>query len=127
MRLSPDNVVADCPSRDNARRLGEELRTLCRFRAADPGIAAVLLRHNDLMVKSVEGVYRNGKVELMEPIAEAEGSRVIVTWVQIASSVDLRERGIDESQAADLRRRLATFALDWDRPEMNAYDDLPPR
>ena len=85
------------------------------------------MRHNDLMVKSVEGVYRNGKVELIEPIAEAEGSRVIVTWVQIASSVDLRERGIDESQAADLRRRLATFALDWDRPEMNAYDDLPPR
>ncbi len=61
------------------------------------------------MVKSVEGVYRNGKVELMEPIAEAEGSRVIVTWVQPASSVDLRETGIDESQAADLRRRLAPF------------------
>ena len=79
------------------------------------------------MVKSVEGVYRNGKVELMEPIAEAEGSRVIVTWVQPASSVDLRERGIDESQAADLRRRLAPFADDWDRAEMNAYDELPPR
>ncbi len=78
-------------------------------------------------MKSVEGVYRNGKVELMEPIAEAEGSRVIVTWVQPASSVDLRERGISESQAADLRRRLASFAEDWDRPEMNVYDQLPPR
>ena len=85
------------------------------------------LRHNEGMVKSVEGVYRNGKVELVEPIAEAEGSRVIVTWVQPASLVDLRERGIDESQAADLRRRLAPFAEDWDRPEMNAYDELPPR
>ena len=30
------------------------------------------------MVKSVEGIYRNGKVELVEPLAEAEGSRVIV-------------------------------------------------
>lgn len=78
-------------------------------------------------MKSVEGVYRNGKVELMEPIAEAEGSRVIVTWVQPASSVDLRERGINESQAADLRRRLAPFAEDWDSPEMNVYDELPPR
>ena len=87
----------------------------------------VAFRHNEGMVKSVEGVYRNGKIELMEPIAEAEGSRVIVTWVQPASSVDLRERGIDESQAADLRRRLARFAEDWDRPEMNAYDELPPR
>lgn len=79
------------------------------------------------MVKSVEGVYRDGKVELIEPIAEAEGSRVIVTWVRPAASVDLRERGIDESQAADLRQRLAPFAEDWDRPEMNVYDELPPR
>ncbi|MBI3680340.1 MAG: hypothetical protein HY235_08080 [Acidobacteria bacterium] len=79
------------------------------------------------MVKSVEGVYRNGKVELMEPIAGAEGSRVIVTWVRPANSVDLRERGIDESQAAGLRRRLAPFAEDWDRPEMTIYDELPPR
>jgi len=79
------------------------------------------------MVKSVEGVYRNGKVELLESLAEAEGSRVIVTWIQSANTVDLRERGIDEPQAADLRRRLALFAEDWDRPEMSAYDDLPPR
>jgi len=79
------------------------------------------------MVKSVEGVYRNGKVELLEPLAEAEGSRVIVTWIQSAGPVDLRQRGIDETQAADLRRRLAPFAEDWDRPEMAAYDELPPR
>jgi hypothetical protein len=63
----------------------------------------------------------------VEPIAEAEGSRVIVTWVQPANSVDLRERGINVSQAADLRRRLVPFAEDWDRPVMNAYDELPPR
>ncbi len=79
------------------------------------------------MVKSVEGVYRNGKVELVEPVAEAEGSRVIVTWVRPATSIDLRERGIDQSQAADLRHRLASFAEDWDRPEMQAYDELPSR
>jgi hypothetical protein len=79
------------------------------------------------MVKSVEGIYRNGKVELVEPLAEAEGSRVIVTWVHSAEPVDLRERGIDEVQAADLRRRLAQIGEDWDRPEMAAYDELPPR
>ena len=79
------------------------------------------------MVKSVEGIYRNGRVELVEPLMEAEGSRVIVTWVHPADPVDLRERGIDEAQAADLRRRLAAFAEDWDRPEMDAYDELPPR
>jgi hypothetical protein len=79
------------------------------------------------MVKSVEGICRNGKVELVEPLEEAEGSRVIVTWVQPGEPIDLRARGIDESQAADLRRRLAPFAEDWDRPEMAVYDELPPR
>jgi hypothetical protein len=79
------------------------------------------------MVKSVEGIYRNGKVELAEPLTEAEGSRVIVTWVRHPEAVNLRERGIDEDQAADLRRRLAAFAEDWDRPEMAVYDDLPSR
>jgi hypothetical protein len=79
------------------------------------------------MVKSVEGIYRNGKVELLEPLTDAEGSRVIVTWVGKVEPVDLRERGIDEPQAADLRRRLAQFTEDWDRAEMAVYDDLPPR
>jgi hypothetical protein len=79
------------------------------------------------MVKSVEGIYRNGKVELVEPLTEAEGSRVIVTWVQPAEAVDLRERGITEDQAADLRRRLGSFGDDWDQPEMAIYDDLPSR
>lgn len=78
-------------------------------------------------MKSVEGIYRNGKVELIEPIAEAEGTLVIVTWLHPPRPVDLREKGIDESQAADLRRRLGPFAADWDRPEMSAYDELPPR
>jgi hypothetical protein len=79
------------------------------------------------MVKSVEGIYRNGKVELVEPLMEAEGSRVIVTWVHPPEPIDLRQRGVDEGQAADLRRRLAAFTEDWDRPEMAVYDDLPPR
>ena len=79
------------------------------------------------MVRSVEGIYHNGKVELLESLAEAEGSRVVVTWVHPGEPVDLRERGIDESQAADLRHRLAPFAEDWNRPEMAAYDELPTR
>jgi hypothetical protein len=40
--------------------------------------------------------------------------------------MELDSIGIDEFQAADLRHRLATFAEDWDRPEMSAYDELPP-
>ena len=41
--------------------------------------------------------------------------------------VDLPQRGIDASQAADLRARLKTFAEDWDRPEMGIYDEAPAR
>lgn len=86
-----------------------------------------MTRDTEVLVKSVEGIYRNRRVEVVEPLTEAEGSRVIVTWIQPAEPVDLRERGIDNSQAADLRNRLAAFAEDWDRPEMAVYDDLPPR
>ncbi|MDE2829667.1 MAG: hypothetical protein OXN20_06090 [Gemmatimonadota bacterium] len=38
-------------------------------------------------------------------------------------SVDLQKRGIDKAQAADLRERLATFAEDWESPEMSIYDN----
>ncbi len=79
------------------------------------------------MLKTVEGIYRNGKVELSEPIVEAEGSRVIVTWVEPSGPADLQLLGIEELQALYLRHRLSTFAEDWERPEMNVYDQLPPR
>ena len=79
------------------------------------------------MDKSVEGIYRNGKIELADPIIEAEGSRVIVTWVEPLGQTQLDSLGLDESQALDLRQRLSTFAEDWERPEMNVYDRLPPQ
>jgi hypothetical protein len=41
--------------------------------------------------------------------------------------VELRERGIDEAHATDLRARLKTFAEDWDRPEAAIYDENPTR
>ena len=73
------------------------------------------------MLKSYEGVYRKGKVELTElPPSDVEG-KVIVTFLS-AGAIDLADRGIDETQAADLRQRLKTFAPDWDRPEMDVYD-----
>jgi len=48
------------------------------------------------VVKSVEGIYRHRKATVMETPADAD--------------LNLRERGIEESQAADLRRRLTPFA-----------------
>ena len=43
------------------------------------------------------------------------------------NGIDLRAHGIDETQAADLRARLRTFAEDWNRPEADIYDEDPPR
>ncbi len=75
------------------------------------------------MLKSISGLYRNGKVELSEvPDKVPEDTQVIVTFLE-SGTTDLRTRGIDKSQAADLRARLQTFAEDWDSPDMAIYDD----
>ena len=75
------------------------------------------------MLKSVAGMYRNGKVELTEaPVNVPNETNVIVTFLE-AGPIDLQTRGIDEAQAADLRARLKTFTEDWDSPEMDIYND----
>ena len=75
------------------------------------------------MLRTIEGVYRNGKVELVEiPSDVCNETHVLVTFLE-PQAIDLRARGIDEAHAADLRARLATFAEDWDSSEMAIYDD----
>jgi len=74
------------------------------------------------MLKSIEGVYRDGRIELTEPVPGDAEHRVIVTFLSDAGPVDLTERGINQEQAADLRRRLGAFAEDWQQPEMDVYD-----
>jgi len=74
------------------------------------------------VLTTIRGVYRDGKIELLEsgpPVSEAQ---VIVTFLPAGPSVDLRNLGIGEAQAAGLRSRLRTFAEDWDRPDMDVYD-----
>jgi len=74
------------------------------------------------MLTTLEGVYRDGKIELAEiPKNMSEGTPVIVTF--LSNPIDLQARGIDEAQAADLRSHLATFAEDWESPEMSIYDN----
>jgi hypothetical protein len=75
------------------------------------------------MLKTIEGVYRKGKVELAErPEEVSEEIPVLVTFLE-PHRVDLRAHGIDEAHAAELRTRLSTFAADWESAEMDAYDD----
>jgi hypothetical protein len=75
------------------------------------------------MLRSVEGVYRDGKIELADlPKDVPDDTRVIVTFLE-ADQVDLRERGISEAQAAEVRAQLQAFAEDWDSAEMAIYDN----
>ncbi len=75
---------------------------------------------------TIEGTYKNGKVELAEKPAQVNQSRVLVTFLE-SKGVDLRARGIEEPQAAELRARLKTFAGDWELPEADIYDKDPAR
>ena len=75
------------------------------------------------MLKSVEGVYRDGKIELAElPGDIQDETRVIVTFLE-TYPIDLQARGINETQTAELRAQLGTFAAEWDSPEMEPYDN----
>jgi hypothetical protein len=75
------------------------------------------------MLKSVEGVYRDGKIELTEfPADVCNETRVIVTFLDMGH-INLQERGIDEAQAAELRAQLGTFAEEWNSPDMALYDN----
>lgn len=79
------------------------------------------------MLKTIEGIYRNGIIELAERPGDVPNeARVIVTFLE-TKWVDLQTRGIEEVQAAELRTRLAAFAEDWDSPEMDVYDDCQKR
>ena len=70
-------------------------------------------------------------------LTEAERRAVLSKLLEIADqlaedavpyrAIDLRQRGISEAEATDLRARLKTFAEDWDRPEAAIYDEDPSR
>ena len=62
-----------------------------------------------------------------ESLAPAEKQEFVQELMRRSPMIDLRERGIEEAQAADLRARLKTFAEDWDRPEAAIYDENPAR
>ena len=63
-------------------------------------------------------------IELNRPAPAVEESRVLVTFLPPRNAIDLPDRGIDERAAADLRARLRSISEDWQRPEMDVYDEL---
>ena len=79
------------------------------------------------MLKSIVGVYRDGKVELSERPDDVIGdTRVIVTFLE-SGVVTIETNGIGRAAAADLRARLAMFDEEWSRLKMDAYDNYDNR
>ena len=74
------------------------------------------------MLTSIAGIFRDGKIELLETPPQMDEARVLVTFLPVGKSVVLRDYAIDEAQAADLRGRLKSFTADWEAPEMDVYD-----
>ncbi len=74
--------------------------------------------------QTVEGVYENGSVRLTGAAPDVEKARVLVTFLSAGGAVDLQNVALSDAEAGNLRARLTTFAEDWDRPEMDAYDAL---
>jgi len=69
-----------------------------------------IVRSRGTMLKTIEGIYRDGKIELLEaPGAILDETRVLITFLLSPqpSPVHLSSRGIDEAQAAELRRPTA--------------------
>lgn len=84
---------------------------------------ATTLQETNVM-QTVRGVYEKGHVELLDKPVHIKRSAVLVTFITGKNGVDLRRRGVLRDRAADLRGRLKSFAMDWERPEMDAYDTL---
>lgn len=84
------------------------------------------------MLTTVEGIYRNGQIELIELPDKAirqstKETRVLVTFLSEpaveSAAIDLRSHHIDAALAAELSARLQPFADEWNNPEMDIYDD----
>jgi hypothetical protein len=69
---------------------------------------------------TIEGTYKNGQVMLSE-IPNLSESKVLITFLA-TQEINLAERGINETQAFELKSKLSSIANDWSEPEMDIYD-----
>ncbi len=70
---------------------------------------------------TVEGVYKNGKIELLEAVHGPVQAKVLVTFLE-NTDINLGTLGIDENGAAELRQKFAAFE-DWNDPALDVYND----
>lgn len=78
------------------------------------------------MLRCVEGIYREGQVELLEAPEDVRESRVIVTFLP-AETATGRRPDLTPAEVAQLRWKLASWEEDWNAPGMQVYDEYPSR
>ena len=78
------------------------------------------------MIQTLEGVFRNGKVELLDQPENVMEARVIVTFLPEPIGLEGLPTFTPE-EVADLRGKLAAWEEDWNAPGMEAYDDYETR
>ena len=72
------------------------------------------------MLKTMEAIYRNGKVEFMEKPPKLREARVIVTFLPAKPRIPV----LTKSEAAEMRGKLAAWEEDWNAPGMEAYAEM---
>lgn len=70
---------------------------------------------------TVEGIYKDGKVELLGTVSDVKQAKVLVTFLE-NTDIDLQSLGIDENEAKELRKKFASFE-DWNDPALDVYND----
>ena len=78
------------------------------------------------MIQTLEGVFRNGKVELFHAPENIAESRVIVTFLPDPIGPSGAST-FTPDEIAELRGNLAAWEEDWNAPGMEAYDDYEAR
>ena len=76
------------------------------------------------MLETIEGIFRDGRVELLETPPYQVETRVFVTFLPSSTSPSAVSPLLTPPEAADLRVRLQSFAEDWNHPGMDVYDEL---
>ncbi len=75
------------------------------------------------MLKAVQGIYRDGKVELLETPDDVKEARVIVTFLPTGSGQE-EAPPLTPAEIVELRWKLSAWEEDWNAPGMEAYDEL---
>jgi hypothetical protein len=78
------------------------------------------------MIQTVQGIFKNGKVELLELPVNVGEARVIVTFLP---ETDGPPGGpaFTPDEIAELQGKLEAWGDDWNAPGMEAYDDYEAR